>query len=136
MSFAEVPYHKLSILVVEDETHTRTIIKSLLRQLGIRTIVEAANGRDGLIEVEREEPHLVLCDVHMKPIDGREFLKTLRGLPNATIKDTPVVFLTADANRDTVLFAKEHAISGYLVKPPSAATLKARIDAIAVTLKL
>jgi len=132
----DIEYHKLKVLVVDDEKHARTIIKALLRQIGIRTIMEATNGRDGLIEVTRDPPHVVLCDVHMQPIDGREFLKTLREMPDARVKDTPVIFLTADAQRDTVVFAKEHAISGYIVKPPSLAGLKSRLDAIAATLKL
>lgn len=136
MSQLQIEYHKLKVLVVEDETHTRTIIKALLRQIGVRVIMEAANGRDGLIEVVRDPPHIVLCDVHMKPVDGREFLKTLRELKIDGVKDTPVVFLTADAQRDTVQFAKEHAISGYIVKPPSVASLRARIDPIATALKL
>ena len=129
-------YGKLKILVVEDDKHARTVIRSLLRQIGVRVIMEAANGRDGLVELVRDPPHIVLCDVHMQPVDGREFLKTLRGMKITRVKDTPVIFLTADASRDTVLFAKEFEIDGYLVKPPSVASLKARIDAIAETLKL
>lgn len=129
-------YTKLKILMIEDEKHTRTVIRSLLRQIGVRIVIEATNGRDGLIEVVRDPPHIVLCDIHMQPIDGREFLKTLRAMKIDRVKDTPVVFLTADASRDAVLFAKEFAISGYIVKPPSIATLKARLDAIIATLKL
>ena len=129
-------YGKLKILVVEDDKHARTVIRSLLRQIGVRIVIEAANGRDGLIELVRDPPHIVLCDVHMQPVDGREFLKTLRGMKIDRVKDTPVIFLTADASRDTVLFAKEFEVDGYLVKPPSVATLKQRIDAVAETLKL
>lgn len=136
MTQPEIEYHKLKVLVVEDERHTRTIIKALLRQIGVRVIMEATNGRDGLIEVVRDPPDIVLCDVHMTPIDGREFLKALRELPDDRVKNTPVVFLTADAQRDTVVFAKEHSINGYIVKPPSVVSLKARIDAVAATLKL
>jgi two-component system, chemotaxis family, chemotaxis protein CheY len=131
----ELHYHRLKVLIVEDERHTRAIIKSLLRQLGVRVMVEAANGRDGLVELVRDPPDVVLCDVHMKPIDGMEFLKTLREMDDAAVKNTPVVFLTADVQRDTVLFAKEHAISGYIVKPPSATSLKARLDPITAALK-
>ncbi len=55
-----VSYEQLSILVVEDEAHTRSIIKAMLRQIGVRSIVEAANGKDGLNEVVRTRPHIVL----------------------------------------------------------------------------
>ncbi len=132
----DIDYTKLKVLIVEDERHARTVIKSLLRQIGVRVMMEADNGRDGLLEVVRDPPHIVFCDVHMQPIDGREFLNTLREMQDARVKDIPVVFLTADATRDTVLFAKGFAISGYIVKPPSITSLKSRLDAIAATLKL
>lgn len=78
MTSLQIPYEKFVILVVEDEAHTRAVIKSLLRQIGIRSIVEAAEGKSGLDEVMRSRPHLVFCDVHMSPVDGLAFLKLLR----------------------------------------------------------
>lgn len=134
MAQEQVEYHRLHVLVVEDEVHTRTIIKALLRQLGVRKISEAVNGLDGLVKLTDVKPHLVLCDVHMKPIDGREFLQKTREM-EPPLRDTPVIFLTADAQRDTVVFAKEHAVSGYIVKPPSLAAIKTRIEALAELLK-
>lgn len=125
-----VSYEQLTILIVEDEVHTRAIIKALLRQIGVRSIIEAANGKEGLNEVLRTRPHIVLCDVHMEPIDGLTFLKTLRSVKVQALKDTPVLFLTADAQKDTVLFAREHKVDGYMVKPVTLADLKTRIDQI------
>ncbi len=127
---SQLDYAKLKVLVVEDEQHTRTIIKSLLRQMGIRLVTEAAHGGEGLVEVVRMRPHLILCDVHMEPVDGLAFLKQLREMKIDEVKGTPVIFLTADAQRDTVVFAKEHAVSGYIVKPPSMATLRPRVEAV------
>jgi two-component system chemotaxis response regulator CheY len=124
------PYEKFVVLIVEDDEHTRSIIKTLLRQIGVRSIVEAADGKAGLEEVVRTEPHIVFCDVHMEPVDGLTFLKLLRQAKAETMRRLPVVFLTADAKRDTVTFAKEHHINGYLVKPVSLGSLKARLDAV------
>jgi two-component system chemotaxis response regulator CheY len=129
-------YEKIRLLIVEDEANTRMVIKAVLRQLGIRNVFEAANGRDGLVEVVRERPHLVLCDVHMEPVDGLEFLKTLRAMKIEAVKNTPVIFLTADSQQGTVLFAKQNAANGYLVKPPSVTSVKARIDQVWPLLKL
>ena len=125
-----VSYEQLTILVVEDEAHTRAIIKAMLRQIGVRSVVEAANGKEGLNEVLRTRPHIVLCDVHMEPIDGLTFLKTLRAVKIEALRNTPVLFLTADAQKDTVLFAREHKVDGYMVKPVALGELKARIDQI------
>ena len=133
MTSAHNPYEKFVILIVEDEAHTRTVIKSLLRQIGIRSICEAAEGKAGLDEVLRSRPHLVFCDVHMTPVDGLAFLRLLRQSKVEFMRRTPVVFLTADAQRDTVMFAKEHQVNGYLVKPVSLGDLKSRLDAILKT---
>ncbi|MSP49942.1 MAG: response regulator [Alphaproteobacteria bacterium] len=123
-------YRGVTVLVVEDEPHTRTLIKSLLHQIGVASVVEAGNGEEGLEEALRTRPTVILCDVHMQPVDGRKFLKTLRALKVRSLAVTPVIFLTADAQADTVLFAKEHRVNGYLVKPISLTELKTRIDAV------
>ncbi len=136
MAKDDIAYAKLSVLVVEDETHTRSVIKTMLRRMEIRIIEEAANGRDGLLKVVSDRPHIVLCDIHMQPINGLEFLQTLRKMEDPGVRDTPVIFLTADANRDSVVVAKANAANGYLVKPISLSALKSRIDQIAAPLKL
>jgi two-component system chemotaxis response regulator CheY len=123
-------YADFTILIVEDDLHTRALIRRMLLQIGLRSIVEAPDGRAGFAEVMRTRPDLVLCDVHMEPVGGRAFLKQLREAKLPGIAATPVIFLTGDAQRDTVLFAKEHAINGYLVKPVSPTDLKAHIDAV------
>src|SRR5438270_12135262 len=99
------PYEKLVVLLVEDDANTRKLIKSMLRQIGVRSIVEAKDGKEGIGAVLRTRPNLVLCDVHMQPVDGRMFLMLLREARIPAVRDTPVVFLTGHAHRDPVLFA-------------------------------
>ncbi len=123
-------YEDYSVLIVDDEQFARQIVRNLLTQIGIRRIHEAPDGKAGLLELLRVKPSVVLCDVHMKPIDGRQFLKTVRETKVARVAATPVIFLTADAKPDTVQFAKEHSANGYLVKPVSLSQLKQRIDAV------
>jgi len=72
----------------------------------------------------------VLCDIHMKPVNGLQFLKSLREAKIPAIAKTPVVFLTSDSQTDTVLLAKEQLVDGYLVKPVSLAQLKRKIDSV------
>lgn len=122
----------ISVLVIEDESHTRNIIRSLLRQIGVRHISEAPDGERGILELIRARPDVVLCDVHMEPVGGREFLERVRANQLEAINQTPIIFLTADAEKDTVLFAREHRISGYLVKPINANQLKERISSALV----
>ncbi len=123
-------YKDVTVLIVEDEQVTRAAIRSQLRQIGIPSVVEAADGQAGLAEIARTRPTLVLCDVHMQPMDGRQFLKKVRTVKVEWVKNIPVVFLTADAKPETVAFAKEYQVNGYLVKPVQFSDLKSRIDNI------
>ena len=130
MSADEDLYKGVTVLIVEDEPTTRDSVRGQLRQMGIRTITEASDGKAGLAEVARTRPTLILCDVHMKPVDGRQFLKMVRTAKEDWVKSIPIIFLTADANPETVTFAREFQVNGYLVKPISLKELKGRIDAV------
>ena len=121
-------YEPIRILVLEDEVHIRQIICRLLRQIGFRLITEAGNGADGFKELLRVRPHVIICDIHMEPIDGITFLRKLRALGHPELSRTPVIFLTADTNRDTVVAAKDLRVDGYLAKPVSQKSLRDRID--------
>ncbi len=60
MSAKEDPYKGVTVLIVEDDATTRSSIRSQLRQIGISTIIEAADGKAGLNEIARTRPTLVL----------------------------------------------------------------------------
>lgn len=123
-------YKDLRILVIEDESYTRHMILGLLRQIGFQHINEAKEGGDGFKETVRTRPQVVLCDVHMEPMDGLGYLSMLRGFKSEDIAATPVIFLTADKQQETVLTAKQLKVDGYMVKPVSLAALKQRLDAL------
>ena len=129
-------YEGISVLIVDDEEFAREIVRKLLVRIGIRRIHEAPDGKSGLLELLRVKPSIVLCDVHMTPVDGRQFLKTLRESKVSRVAATPVIFLTADALPDTVQFAKDHSANGYLVKPVSQVQLKQRVDAVVAKLPI
>ncbi len=122
-------YASLRVLVIEDEAYTRKLICGLLRQLGFRQIEEAADGAAGMLEFRRTSPDLVLCDVHMEPVDGLAFLTEVRSLGNGQAR-TPIIFLTADSQEETVIAAKSLEVNGYLVKPISPAMLQAKLATI------
>lgn len=124
------PYEHIRILVLEDENHIRQIIVRLLRQIGFRLIHDVSNGADGFKELLRVNPQVILCDIHMEPIDGLTFLRKLRSLGKPELVRIPVIFLTADAERGTVVEAKDLRVDGYLVKPVSPKQLKQRLDAV------
>lgn len=118
----------LKVLVVEDEVHIRGIIRQILNRLGISKVYESEEGGDGFMQTVRLRPHLVLCDFHMKPVDGLTYLSTLRNSKVQDVKDTPVIFLTSNAEQETVIKAKEYSVNGYIVKPVSVNDVKNAIS--------
>lgn len=121
---------RLRVLIVEDQPYMRQIIRQTLARLGIRHIYEAEEGGEGLKLTVRVRPDLVLCDVHMEPVDGLAYLENLRDFQNHEIAATPVVLLTVDAAQETVMRSKSHAVNGYLVKPTSVARLRDAINRV------
>ncbi len=80
-----------TVLVVEDDADTRTLLRRTLERDGW-TVVEAANGRVGLDQAAQHSPGLVLLDLMMPEMDGFEFLEAFRQNDGST---TPVVVITA-----------------------------------------
>ena len=80
------------VLVVDDDADLRALLRTSLERNGLQ-VVEAANGREALAEVDRRVPGLVLLDLTMPVMDGFTFLRALRARPDG--RDVPVVVLTA-----------------------------------------
>jgi len=118
----------LRILVVEDQPYMRTLVVQTLERLGVNHVHEAEEGGAALKMTVRLRPDIVFCDIHMEPVDGLEYLHKLRAFKNAEIANTPVVFLTADAQEGTVISSKKGHVNGYIVKPTSAKILKSNIN--------
>ncbi|EME67771.1 CheY-like receiver protein [Paramagnetospirillum caucaseum] len=115
----------LKVLVIDDQEFVRTIVKKMLQQVGVGTVVEAHDGNSGLETVERERPDVVVCDVQMRPVDGFGFVKSLRALPFG--RDLPVIMLTAHTDATTVGRAKELDVNAFLAKPVLPPALKDKI---------
>ena len=130
MSDNGIDYSDLRVLVIEDEHHIRHIVCRLLRQIGFNFVEQATDGGDGFQKILLVRPDIIICDIHMKPINGVTFLRQLRKLSQPKYSEIPVIFLTADKEADTVVIAKEARVDGYLVKPVSQKALQARVEAV------
>jgi two-component system cell cycle response regulator len=109
-----------TVLTVDDSRVARTAIVHVLSSLGHR-VLEARNGREGLAVARLSRPDLVLLDVLMPVMDGRQMLAALRSDP--MLRDVPVVMLTAVTGESLVEACSGLGISGYLVKPVSSEKL-------------
>jgi len=118
----------LKILIIDDQEFVRTIVKKMLLQIGIGSVVEAHDGTSGLDMAERERPDVVVCDVQMRPVDGFGFVKALRGQPHG--RAMPVIMLTAHTDAATIGKAKELEVNAFLAKPVLPPALKDKITLV------
>ena len=103
-----------NILVIEDDLSIRESITELLSHKKYK-VTTAKNGEEGMLMVKQGQPDLVICDVMMPGKDGYEVLKAIRA--DATISNTPFVFLTAKAQQEDVRGGMKLGADDYLIKP-------------------
>ena len=102
------------ILVIEDETAIRDNLRRFLTLEGY-SVITAANGVLGLAAVRRHHPALVLCDVMMPEMTGFQVLESMR--KDKAFASTPVIFLTASAERESMAHGLELGALDYVTKP-------------------
>jgi two-component system chemotaxis response regulator CheY len=118
----------MSILVVDDFSTMRRIIKGLLQDLGFANITEADDGLAALSLLKAGNFDLLITDWNMPGMQGVELLRQVRA--DERMQKLPVLMLTAEAKRAQIVAAAQAGVSGYVIKPFTAATLKEKIDKI------
>ena len=118
----------MKILIVDDFSTMRRIIKNLLRDLGFTNTAEADDGQTALPMLQNGKFDFLVTDWNMPGMQGIDLLKNVRSDPN--LKDLPVLMVTAESKRDQIVEAAQAGVNGYIVKPFTAATLKEKIDKI------
>ncbi len=118
----------MKILVVDDFSTMRRIIKNILREIGYNNVEEADDGTTALEKLRASRFDFVVTDWNMPNMPGIELLKAIRS--DAALKDTPVLMVTAEAAKENIVTAVQAGVNNYIVKPFTAAALKERIDLI------
>lgn len=118
----------MKILVVDDFSTMRRIIKNLLRDLGFTNTVEADDGTTALPILNAGGIDFLVTDWNMPGMEGIDLVKAVRADDN--LKSLPILMVTAEAKRDQIVAAAQAGVNGYIVKPFTAATLKEKIDKI------
>jgi len=118
----------MKILIVDDFSTMRRIIKNLLRDLGFNNTQEADDGSTALPMLQNGDFDFLITDWNMPNMPGIDLLKAVRA--DANLKSMPVLMVTAEAKRDQIVEAAEAGVNGYVVKPFTAETLKEKIDKI------
>ncbi|ROH90798.1 chemotaxis protein CheY [Stagnimonas aquatica] len=118
----------LKILVVDDFSTMRRIVKNLLNELGFSDITEADDGKTALPLLQAGQFDFVITDWNMPGMPGIELLRHIRA--DERLKGIPVLMVTAEAQREQIIEAAKAGVSGYIVKPFTGVTLKEKLDKI------
>ncbi|MCK5191217.1 MAG: chemotaxis response regulator CheY [Methylococcales bacterium] len=118
----------MKILVVDDFSTMRRIVKNLLKDLGFTNTVEADDGKTALPILQAGGIDFLVTDWNMPGMTGIDLLKAVRSDPE--LVDLPVLMVTAEAKREQIIMAAQAGVNGYVIKPFTAATLKEKIEKI------
>ncbi|GLX77605.1 response regulator [Thalassotalea insulae] len=118
----------MKVLVVDDFSTMRRIVKNLLRDLGFTNIQEADDGSTALPMLKEGDFDFVVTDWNMPGMQGIDLLKAIRA--DASLAHIPVLMVTAEAKKEQIVMAAQAGVNGYIVKPFTAATLKTKLDKI------
>jgi len=118
----------MKVLVVDDYSTMRRIIRNLLNQIGYIEVDEAGDGNEALAKLRAAHYALVISDWNMEPMTGYDLLKRVRA--DDKLKKTPFIIVTAESKTENLVAAKHAGVDNYIVKPFNAATLQQKIDAV------
>ena len=118
----------IKILIVDDMSTMRRIVKNALKQIGFTNMDEAEDGNAALAKLRADKFNFVVSDWNMPNMTGLDLLKAIRA--DSALKSIPVLMVTAEAKQENIVEAVQAGVSNYIVKPFTAETLKEKIDKI------
>ncbi len=118
----------MKILVVDDMSTMRRIVKNILKQLGFNNLEEAENGQEALTKLKADNYGFVVSDWNMPVMMGIDMLRAIRA--DEKLKKIPVLMVTAEAQKENLMEAVQAGVSNYVVKPFTAETMQEKISKI------
>lgn len=118
----------MRILIVDDFSTMRRIIKNILRQIGLNNVVEADDGTTAWETLNRDHIDFIISDWNMPQMTGIDLLRKVRA--SEDFGEMPFLMVTAEAQQSNIIEAAQARVSNYIVKPFTAETLKQKIDKI------
>jgi DNA-binding response OmpR family regulator len=129
-SNVEAMIQDLSVLLVDDNTYMRKIVRNLLINIGVRRVYEAGDGIAGLDAIRIVTPDVVILDWELPLLNGAEFVRIVRSPGVFPMPDIPIIMLSSHGERWRVVEAVRIGVNEYLRKPVSAQALLDRLTSI------
>ena len=119
----------MKLLVVDDSSTMRRIIKNTLARLGYKGILEGADGVEGWAQMDAHpEIDMLITDWNMPEMNGLELVQKVRA--DVRFKDTPIIMVTTEGGKAEVITALKAGVNNYIVKPFTPAVLKEKLEAV------
>ena len=118
----------IKVLVVDDMSTMRRIVKNVLKEIGFSDMIEAENGQDALNKLKVGDIGLIVSDWNMPVMQGIELLRAVRA--DAELKDLPFLMVTAEAQKENIIEAVQAGVSNYVVKPFTPEALQGKLEKI------
>jgi two-component system chemotaxis response regulator CheY len=118
----------MKVLVVDDFSTMRRIIKNILKQIGFENVEEAEEGSQAFEKLKQGGYGFIITDWNMPVMDGMALMKKVRSDPD--LKDLPILMVTAESEKEKVVEAIQAGVNNYIVKPFTAEVLKEKMDKI------
>jgi two-component system chemotaxis response regulator CheY len=116
------------VLLVDDSSTHRVIVRNLLTELGINDVDEASNGKDAIAKIHEKKYDLVISDWNMEPMNGQQLLVNVRA--EKQFAKLPFILMTAESAVSKIVDAKNARVSSFINKPFNAGALETKILAI------
>jgi len=118
----------MKIMVVDDMSTMRRIVKNILKQIGFSNVDEAENGQEALEKLKADTFGFVVSDWNMPVMTGIDMLRAIRS--DEALKHIPVLMVTAEAKKENIVEAVQAGVSNYIVKPFTAESLQEKMAKI------
>jgi two-component system chemotaxis response regulator CheY len=118
----------MKILVVDDMSTMRRIVKNIMKQLGFANVEEAENGQEALAKLRAETFGFIISDWNMPVMTGIDLLRAVRS--DDKLKAIPLLMVTAEAQKENLVEAIQAGVSNYIVKPFTAEVLQEKMNKI------
>ena len=130
MALINVNFRELKVLIVDDSRTARQIVKKVLDAISVNQVEMAEDGADAMAMLRTFPADIVLCDLHMAPLDGIEFTRLLRRAADSPNPCLPVLMLTADATERQLKNAFVAGVNDFMSKPVEMAALRRKLHAL------